>query len=91
MLEQIDKYLNNELSLQESQVFENQLSTDEALAKELAFYANTHTASKQLANEKRKKQFEGIRKEIVSRPVRKIKPMIWLSGLAASIILAFGF
>ncbi len=91
MLEQIDKYLNNELSLQERQVFENQLSTDEELAKEFAFYANAHTASKQLANEKRKEQFEHLRKDISSRPVRKIKPMIWVSGLAASVILALGF
>ena len=91
MLEQIDKYLNNELNLSERQVFENQLSTDEVLAKEFAFYANTYTASKRLANEKRKEQFEGLRKEIVNRPVRKIEPMIWLSGLGASVILAFGF
>ena len=91
MLEQIDKYLNNELSLSERQVFENQLSTDSTLAKELAFYANTQTASKQLANEKRKEQFEHLRTEISSRTVRKIKPMIWVSGLAASVVLALGF
>jgi tetratricopeptide (TPR) repeat protein len=91
MLEQIEKYLNNELSLSERQVFENQLSMDEKLAKDFAFYANTHTASKQLANEKRKEQFENLRTEISSRSVRRIKPMIWLAGLAASVILALGF
>jgi tetratricopeptide (TPR) repeat protein len=91
MLEQIEKYLNNELSLSERQVFENQLSTDEELAKEFAFYANVHTASKQLANEKRKEEFDNLRTEISSRPVNKIKPMIWVSGLAASVILALGF
>ncbi len=91
MLEQIEKYLNNELSLQEKQVFESQLSTDKELIKEFAFYANVHTASKQLANEKRKEQFDNLRKDISSRPVRKIKPMIWASGLAASVILVLGF
>ena len=91
MSEQIEKYLNNELSLQERQVFENQLSTDSALAKSFAFYANAHNASKQLATEKRREQFDDLRAEISSRPVQKIKPMIWLSGLAASVILAFGF
>ena len=91
MSEQIEKYLNNELSLQERQVFENQLSTDSALAKSFAFYANVHNASKQLATEKRREQFDDLRAEISSRPVQKIKPMIWLSGLAASVILAFGF
>jgi tetratricopeptide (TPR) repeat protein len=91
MLEQIEKYLNNELSLAERQVFENQLSTDEELAKDFAFYFNARTASKQLAHEKRKEQFDNLRTEISSRPVRKIKPMIWLSGLAASVILALGF
>ncbi|MEY4540799.1 MAG: hypothetical protein RLZZ306_2556 [Bacteroidota bacterium] len=91
MLEKIEKYLNNELSLSERKVFENQLSMDEELAKNFAFYANTHTAAKKLANEKRKEQFENLRTEISSRTVRKIKPMIWLSGLAASVILALGF
>ena len=91
MLEQIEKYLNNELSLSERQVFENQLSTDEVLAKEFAFYANTHTASKQLANGKRREEFDHLRKEISIRPIRKFKPMIWVSGLAASVILALGF
>ena len=91
MLEQIEKYLNNELSLSERQVFENQLSTDSTLAKEFAFYVNSHSASKQLANEKRKEQFEHLRTEISSRSIRKIKPLIWVSGLAASVILALGF
>jgi tetratricopeptide (TPR) repeat protein len=91
MLEKIEKYLNNELSLSERKVFENQLSMDEELAKNFAFYANTHTAAKKLANEKRKEQFENLRTEISSRTVRKMKPMIWLSGLAASLVLALGF
>ena len=91
MLEKIEKYLSNELSLQERQVFENQLSTDSELATAFAFYANSHIASKQLANEKRKEQFENLRNEVLSRPVRKIKPMIWVSGLAASVVLALGF
>lgn len=91
MLEQIEKYLNNELSLQERQVFENQLYTDKELAKDFAFYANANIASKHFANEKRTKQFEHLRKEISNRSVGKIKPMIWLSGLAASTILALGF
>ncbi len=91
MLAQIEKYLNNELSLQERQVFENQLSMDHELAKEFAFYANAHSASKQLAIEKRREKFEHLRTEISNRPVRNIKPMIWISGLAASVILAFGF
>ena len=91
MLEQIEKYLNNGLSLQERQVFENQLSTDDELMRDFTFYANAHTASKQLADEKRKEQFDNLRKNIPSRSVRKIKPMIWASGLAASVILALGF
>ena len=91
MLEQIEKYLNNGLSLQERQVFENQLSTDDELMRDFTFYANVHTASKQLADEKRKEQFDNLRKNISSRSVRKIKPMIWASGLAASVILALGF
>ena len=91
MLEQIEKYLNNELSLSERQVFENQLSTDSELANEFAFYVNTHTASKQLAEEKRRKQFDNLRTEISGRNNRRIKPLIWLTGLAASVILALGF
>lgn len=91
MLAQIDKYLNNEMSLYERQVFENQLLTDEELVNELAFYTHLKLANQELAREKRKAEFEALRKEISNRPSGKIKPMIWISGIAASVILALGF
>jgi tetratricopeptide (TPR) repeat protein len=90
MLEQIEKYLNNELSLSERQDFENQLTTDSALVKNVAFYVNTRMAAKELAIEKRKGEFEQLRKEIQARPIRKVKPFIWVSGIAASVLLAIG-
>jgi tetratricopeptide (TPR) repeat protein len=90
MLEQIEKYLNNELSLSERQDFENQLTTDEALVKNVAFYVNTRMAAKELTIEKRKGEFEQMRQEIQARPIRKVKPFIWVSGIAASIFLAIG-
>lgn len=91
MLAQINKYLNNEMSLSERQIFENQLLTDEDLVNELAFYTHVKLANQELAREKRKAEFEALRKEISNRPSGKIKPMIWISGIAASVILAFGF
>ncbi len=90
MLEQIDKYLNNELSLSERQDFENQLLTDKELVKNVAFYMNTKVAAKELATEKRKGEFEQLRKEIQTRPIQKAKPFIWVSGIAASVFLAIG-
>jgi tetratricopeptide (TPR) repeat protein len=90
MLEQIEKYLNNELSLSERQDFENQLTTDSALVKNVAFYVNTRTAAKELSIEKRKEEFERLRKEIQTRPIRKAKSFIWVSGIAASLFLALG-
>jgi hypothetical protein len=91
MLEQIEKYLNYETSLSERQDFENQLLTNKELAKELAFYMQTKAANQEIAREKRKAEFEELRKEISSRSSGKIKPMIWISGIAASVILAVGF
>lgn len=91
MLAQIEKYLNNEMSLSERQVFENQLLTDGELVNELAFYTHLKLANQELAREKRKAEFDALRKEISNRPSGKIKPMIWISGVAASVILALGF
>jgi tetratricopeptide (TPR) repeat protein len=91
MLAQIEKYLNNEMSLSERQVFENQLLTDEELVDELAFYTHVKLANQEIAREKRKAEFEVLRKEISNRPSGKIKPMIWISGIAASVILALCF
>jgi hypothetical protein len=91
MLEQIEKYFKNELSLSERQDFENQLATDSELAENTAFYLNANVAAKTLANEKRKAEFEVLRKELSNRPVRKIKPLTWAIGIAASILLVVGF
>ncbi|MES2518183.1 MAG: hypothetical protein V4585_08755 [Bacteroidota bacterium] len=91
MLEQIEKYFNNELSLSERKDFENQLANDSELVDNTAFYLNANLAAKNLANEKRKAEFEILRREISSRPVRKIKPLIWAMGVAASILLVVGF
>ncbi|PWK24380.1 hypothetical protein LV89_02893 [Arcicella aurantiaca] len=91
MLEQIEKYFKNELSLSERKDFENQLATDSELAENTAFYLNANMAAKTLANEKRKAEFEVLRKELVNRPVRKIKPLSWAIGIAASILLVVGF
>ena len=41
MLEKIDKYFNNELSLSERQDFDNQLIIDNELQENVAFYLNT--------------------------------------------------
>lgn len=91
MLEQIEKYLNQETSLSERQGFENQLLTNKELAKEFAFYMQAKVANQEIGKEKRKAEFEELRKEISNRSAGKIKPMIWISGIAASIILALGF
>ncbi len=91
MLEQIDKYFNNELSLSERKDFEHQLATDAELADNTAFYLNANLAAKNLANEKRKAEFDTLRQGISSRPVRKIKPVSWAVGIAASILLVVGF
>ncbi len=93
MLEKIDKYFNNELSLSERQGFEIQLVKDKELKENVSFYLNTRTAAKQLADDKRRGEFEELRKKISLKPQEsgKIKPMIWLSGLAASIVLVVGF
>jgi len=91
MLEQIEKYFNNELSLSERQDFENQLATDSELADNAAFYLNANMAAKTLANEKRKAEFEILKHEISNRPLRKIKPLVWAVGIAASILLVVGF
>ncbi len=93
MLEKIDKYFNNELSLSERKDFEIQLVKDEELKENVSFYLNTRTAAKQLADDKRREEFEELRKKISQKSgdSGKIKPMIWLSGLAASIVLVVGF
>jgi tetratricopeptide (TPR) repeat protein len=91
MLEQIEKYLNSATSLAERQDFENQLLTNKELASELAFYLQAKVANQELAREKRKAEFEELRKEMSNRSSGKIKPMIWVSGIAASVLLALGF
>jgi tetratricopeptide (TPR) repeat protein len=93
MLEKIDKYFNNELSLSERQDFEIQLVKDDELKENVSFYLNTRTAAKQLADDKRREEFEELHKKMSQKSgdSRKIKPMIWLSGLAASAILVVGF
>ena len=93
MLEKIDKYFNNELSLTEKQGFDNQLITDNELQESVAFYLNTRAASRQLADDKRRTEFEELRKKLSQKSGNssRIKPMIWLSGLAASIVMIVGF
>ena len=93
MLERIDKYFSNELSLSERQDFENELVNNEELKENVSFYLNTRTAAKQLADQKRRIEFEELRKKLSQKPEGsgKIKPMIWLSGLAASVTLVVGF
>jgi tetratricopeptide (TPR) repeat protein len=93
MLEKIDKYFNNELSLSERQDFEIQLVKDDELKENVSFYLNSRTAAKQLADNKRKEEFEELRKKLSQKSgdSGKIKPMIWLSGLAASAVLVVGF
>jgi tetratricopeptide (TPR) repeat protein len=91
MLEQIEKYLNFETSLSERQDFENQLLTNKELSKELAFYLHAKAANQELAIEKRRAEFEELRNEISNRSSGKIKPMFWISGIAASVLLALGF
>ena len=91
MLEQINKYFNNELSLSERQDFDNQLLTDKKLASEFAFYLQAKAANNEIAREKRKNEFEQLRKEISNRSLGNLKPIIWLSGIAASLVLMLGF
>jgi hypothetical protein len=91
MLEQIEKYLNYDTSLSERQDFENQLLTNKELANEFAFYMQAKAANQEIAREKRKAEFEALRKEISNRSTGKTKPLIWISGIAASVILGVGF
>ena len=93
MLEKIDKYFNNELSLSERQDFDIQLVKDDELKESVSFYLNTRTAAKQLADDKRRVEFDELRKNLSQKSAvsGKIKPMIWLSGLAASAVLVVGF
>lgn len=91
MLEQIEVYLNNKMSLSERQDFENQLSINKELVEELAFYLQAKASNQEIAREKRKTEFEELRTKITNRSPRKIKPLIWISGLAASVIFALGF
>jgi tetratricopeptide (TPR) repeat protein len=93
MLEKIDKYFNNELSLSERQDFDIQLIKDDELKENVSFYLNTRTAAKQLADDKRREEFEELRKKLSQKSgdSGKIKPMIWISGLAASAVLVVGF
>jgi tetratricopeptide (TPR) repeat protein len=93
MLEKIDKYFNNELSLSERQDFENELVNNNELKENVSLYLNTRTAAKQLADDKRRGDFEELRKKLSQKSgdSGKIKPMIWLSGLAASVVLVVGF
>ena len=91
MLAQIEKYLNDEMSLSERQNFEDQLLTNNELMQELAFYTHAKMANQAIAKEKRKAEFEALRKEFSKHPSGKIKPMIWISGMAASVIVALGF
>jgi tetratricopeptide (TPR) repeat protein len=92
MLERIDKYFNNELSLQERQAFDSQLIDDSELKENVSFYLNTRIAAKQIANDKRKAEFTELRKTLSHKPneTGRIKPIIWLSGLAASVMMALG-
>jgi tetratricopeptide (TPR) repeat protein len=93
MLEKIDKYFNNELSLSERQDFENQLVDNNELKENISFYLNTRNAAKQLADDKRRVEFEELRQKLSQKSGNsgKIKPIVWLSGLAASVVLMVGF
>lgn len=91
MLERIEKYLNNEMSLTERQDFENQILTNKELANELAFYLQTKAANQEVAWEKRKAEFEELRTEISNRSSERTKPLSWILGLAASVIFTLGF
>jgi tetratricopeptide (TPR) repeat protein len=90
MLEQIEKYFDNKLSLAEREVFENQIVTDSVFAHEVAFYLQANSVSKDLAERQRRQEFEVLRKKLSKPTNNNIKPLFWLSGLAASLILGFG-
>nr|MCU0469370.1 hypothetical protein [Arcicella sp.] len=91
MLEQIEKYFDNELSLSERQDFENQLSTNPALARSVAFYLNTKKAAQQLAQQTRRAEFEELRESLSKNVVgRKVNVSTWVTGIAASVMLVVG-
>jgi tetratricopeptide (TPR) repeat protein len=90
MLEQIEKYFDNKLSLAEREVFESQIVTDSVFAQEVAFYLQANSVSKELAEQQRRHEFEVLRKQLSKPTNNNIKPSLWLSGLAASLILGFG-
>lgn len=91
MLEQIEKYFDNELSLSERQDFENQLSTNPELAQSVAFYLNTKKAAQQLAQQTRRAEFEELRESLSKNVVgRKVNVSTWVTGIAASVMLVVG-
>ena len=92
MLEKIDKYFSNELSLSERQDFEIQLVKDDELKESVSFYLNTRTAARKTADTKRRNEFEELRQKISqkSQVSGNIKPILWLSGMAASLMLILG-
>lgn len=87
MLERIDSYFNHTLSNEERQLFEAQLANDTTLANEVAFYLNTKIAARENAKEKRKQEFEELRKKLVKN--NKIRLNGWITGIAASVLIAF--
>lgn len=87
MLERIESYFNHTLSNEERQLFEAQLVTDENLANEVAFYLNTKIAARENAKEKRKQEFEELRKKLVKN--NKVRLNGWITGIAASVLIAF--
>ncbi|MBB6005001.1 M48 family metallopeptidase [Arcicella rosea] len=87
MLERIESYFNNTLSNEERQLFETQLANDTTLANEVAFYLNTKIAARENAKEKRKQEFEELRKKLAKN--NKIRLNGWITGIAASVLIAF--
>lgn len=95
----IDKYLNNELSTQEVQDFENRLATDEQLAKELELVKDMHHFGKNRsgANEMLDVVAEMGKKYAPQKdaqviPIYKRRKVIWAGVVAmASIFLLLIF
>jgi tetratricopeptide (TPR) repeat protein len=92
MLEKIDKYFNNGLSLSERQDFENQLVDDSELKETVSFYLNTRNAAKQLADDTRRIEFEALREELSQRSENtgNTKTISWLIRMAALLVLVIG-
>jgi len=88
-LDYIDHYFERKPSPEEARQFEKRVQEDPVFADNVAYYLSTRIALKEMQAGKKEKDFRELYNQMAApAKIRRIKPRIWLSALAAASLIA---